>query len=77
MASFNVENDLISLVKEGMAKTHKSQVELAEVSGVSLKHVNGVLNGKAKASIPLWQRLVDAAWKKTETHTDGKQLRPQ
>lgn len=76
--NIDVQQELITWAKQGMEKTHTSQVELAERSGVSLKHVNGVLNGKAKASVPVWQRLIDAAWNK-ETHLDDNgiaSLRP-
>lgn len=63
MPSFNIQRDLIDWVRQGMEKTGINQVELAKAAGTSVKHANEVLNGKARASIVMWQRLVDAAWK--------------
>lgn len=61
MASFNVQRDLIKVVRQGMKETNQTQADLARAAGISVKHVNGVLNGKAKASIEMWQKLIDAA----------------
>ena len=62
MPKFDVQEDLIKVVRQGMKKTGRSQADLARATGTSVKHVNGVLNAKAKASVDLWQKLIDAAY---------------
>lgn len=68
MPKFDVQDDLIKVVRQGMKKTGRSQADLARATETSVKHVNGVLNGKAKASVDLWQKLIDAAYEEGDTH---------
>lgn len=73
MPSYDIERSLIRYVREGLKKKTWTQHQLADAVGTTTKHVTMVLNGRSRASIQMWQRLVDAAWADVEEDTQPKE----
>ena len=68
----DIQGDLAAYVRQGLKKTGRTQRQLADDAGVTTKHVTMVLNGKSAASVQMWQKLVDAAWKGAEQPRDAE-----
>jgi hypothetical protein len=69
----NIQRDLADYVRQGLKKNGRTQRQLADDAGVTTKHVTMVLSGKSAASVQMWQKLVDAAWKGSEQPHDAPQ----
>ena len=62
MSRYNVHEQLVNVVKQGMAQQGLNQTQLAGRAGVGQGNLSAILEAGKAASEATWQKLFDAAW---------------
>lgn len=62
MPQYNVHDQLVKVVRQGMDKQGLTQTQLARRAGVGQGNLSAILAGKKAATEATWQKLFDAAW---------------
>jgi predicted XRE-type DNA-binding protein len=55
-----IQSILSKEVRWGLCQQRMSQKALAELVGVSQKHLSLMLSGRAEGTLSMWQQLIDA-----------------